>query len=99
MHRQPNPSARYPHAHIDEMTNVANLPRSPLLCLLSERRSLCGKPRENTVLINRHRNAKSLSPSGNVQMACRCSGDVAAAVVGHAGMIMMGIAALNPSYG
>ena len=43
---------------------------------MEERRSPCGKARENTVLINLQRNAKSLSPSGNVHMACRWSGKI-----------------------
>jgi hypothetical protein len=47
------------------------MPRSPLAARLFEIRSPVARLRENADLISRQRVAKSASPSGNVQTACR----------------------------
>jgi len=57
----------------DRMFPIPALPYATLFfrSRLFEIRSPLGRARENEDLINRQRVAKSASPSGNVQIACR----------------------------
>ena len=57
------------------------MPRSPFTSRLSERRSSGAMLREKAVLISRQRVAKSASPGGSVQIACRCSGSITMALI------------------
>jgi hypothetical protein len=68
--------------------DIISMPRSPFFARLADMRSPAGRPRENIDLIGRHRSAKSASPSGGVQIACRRLGKMTmgsmSAYPGHA---------------